>query len=217
MLIGIAENVKEIDWRFAAGEIASYICSVAIYPKMVQLRAFASQNAAQDEPSVVSGRSASFVCGCSVSFSLNADQQNITASFASNGCGYMIAAADILTEAVSGKNVSDLNGLDRAASLAAIEHQIGELPAGREHCAEVSYEAMRNAFAELRERRIEEFRGEEALICTCFGVSERVIEEFIASSTEVSVDLVADFRRAGSGCGSCRMLIQEIIDTAGAR
>ncbi|MEQ1645455.1 MAG: iron-sulfur cluster assembly scaffold protein [Pyrinomonadaceae bacterium] len=190
---------------------------MAIYTEKVQHRAFAPQNRADTDVSDISGRSASFVCGCFVSFSIKTKEESITAAFESNGCGYMIAAADILAEAVSRKQISNLHGLDRDELFAAVVREIGGLPAERRHCGEVSYEALRNAFAALRARRIEEFRGEEALICTCFGVSERAIEDFVASKGDVSVESVAYSCRAGSGCGSCRMLIQEIIDTAGAR
>lgn len=185
---------------------------MAVYPKKIELRAFAPLNAVEGDDSAVCGRSASFVCGCYASFSLKAINEKITVSFSSNGCGYMIAVADILAETASGKPVSELHGLDRAELIAEVVGEIGVLPILREHCAEVCIEALRNAFVTLRERRIEEFRGEEALICTCFGVSERVIDEFIALNSEVSVDMVAESCRAGRGCGSCRMLIQEMID-----
>jgi NifU-like protein len=69
--------------------------------------------------------------------------------------------------------------------------------------------------ARYRELRIEEFVGEKALICTCFGVSEQAIIQSIEEYSLTDVEEVAGRCRAGSGCGSCRMLIQELIDTAG--
>ena len=185
---------------------------MAVYPKKIELHAFAPRHAFANASSEVFGRSASFVCGCYVSFSLANDGGKVAASFVSNGCGYMIAVADILAENVSGKDVSELHGLDRVELIDKVIREVGVLPSERQHCAEICFEALRNAFAVLRERRIEEFRGEDALICTCFGISERVLDEFIASTSDVSVDMVADCSRAGSGCGSCRMLIQEMID-----
>ncbi len=187
---------------------------MAVYPKKVELLAFAPRHAVASGDPAVCGRSASFVCGCYASFSLTAIQEKVTVSFSSNGCGYMIAVAEILAETVSGKAASDLHGLDRAELIKDVVLKIGVVPSERVHCAEVCVGALRSAFAALRERRIEEFRGEEALVCTCFGVSERVIDDFIALNTDVSVDLLAASCRAGSGCGSCRMLIQEMIDTA---
>jgi NifU-like protein len=186
---------------------------MAVYPKKIELRAFTPRHAVVGADSAVCGRSASFVCGCYVSFSLTTDQTKTSASFSSNGCGYMVAIADILAEIVTEKDVSELHGLDRGELIAEVVREIGALPAAREHCAEVCFEALRSTFVALRERRVEEFRGEEALICTCFGVSERVIEKFVSLNRDVGVEMVANACRAGSGCGSCRMLIQEIIDS----
>lgn len=185
---------------------------MAVYPKKTELRAFAPRQGVAHDDAAVCGRAASFVCGCYVGFTLPNDHTEIAASFESNGCGYMVAVADIFAESVSGRPVSNLHGLDRAELIDEVVREIGVLPSEREHCAEACFEALRNAFATLRERRIEEFRGEEPLICTCFSVSEQVIDEFIALNSGVSVEMVADSCRAGSGCGSCRMLIQEMID-----
>ena len=90
--------------------------------------------------------------------------------------------------------------------------RFGEFPPDRHQCATVCIEALRGAFADFRIRQIEEFQGEKALICTCFGVSEETIESHIRKCRLETVDEVARACNAGSGCGSCRMLIQEIID-----
>lgn len=188
-----------------------------VYQKKVESLAFAPKHRAANSNEAVSGRSASFACGCFVSFSLRIESEQIAASFATNGCGYMIVSAEILSGVLSGAKLADLHGLNSPEWLVAIESEIDSLPPDRLQCAEVCFEALRSAFAALRDRRIEEFRGEGALICTCFGVSERTIEEFVASSRDASVDSVSDSIRAGSGCGSCRMLIQEMIDSADAK
>jgi NifU-like protein len=88
-------------------------------------------------------------------------------------------------------------------------------PADRRQCAGVVFEALHKALAEYRTLRLREFKGEEALICTCFGVSEETIVSVIESKGLSDVSQVADVCRAGSGCGSCRMLIQELIDING--
>src|SRR5690606_28867045 len=85
-----------------------------------------------------------------------------------------------------------------------------EIPAGREHCFLAPLEAVRQALAEFREARVREFHGESPLICTCFGVTEEVIEAHAAAAS--SVEEIGDATNAGTGCGSCRMLIQEILD-----
>lgn len=125
----------------------------------------------------------------------------------------MVACADVLAETISGKNVADLHGLNRDELRTEIAATVDAMPHEREHCLELCFDAVTNAFTALRTRRIEESRGEEALICTCFGISESVIEQFIAVNPQASVEAVANSCRAGTGCGSCRMLIQEMIDS----
>lgn len=124
----------------------------------------------------------------------------------------MLAAADILADAITGKDLSDLHGLADPKLTAWIEAEIGAIPSERHQCAAASFEALHNAFADLRSRQIEEFRGETALICTCFSVSEDTIANFIEQNSPTTVDDVAAACRAGGGCGSCRMLIQEMLD-----
>jgi NifU-like protein len=72
---------------------------------------------------------------------------------------------------------------------------------------------LQDAFADFRAFQIEEFAGEKALICTCFGVSEERIEKAITENNLQTVEEVGEFCRAGTGCGSCQPLIQEIIDS----
>ena len=143
---------------------------MAVYPKKIELRAFTPRHAVVGADSAVCGRSASFVCGCYVSFSLTTDQTKTSASFSSNGCGYIVAIADMLAETVLEKGLFELHGLDRGELTAEVVRKIGVLPAAREHCAEACFEALRNAFAALREHRIEEFRGEEALILSLIHI-----------------------------------------------
>ena len=124
----------------------------------------------------------------------------------------MLAAADVLAGAVTGKHLADLHGLKKDELLAKIDDELGLFPADRLHCEETCIEAFRVAFADYRARQIEEFQGEKALICTCFGVEEETIESLVAKDSIKSVDEVTRITSAGGGCGSCRMLIQEIID-----
>jgi NifU-like protein len=134
------------------------------------------------------------------------------AAFKTNGCGFAIASAEILAERITGANLMGLHGLDGSEFHDGLIAELGELPAGRSHCLEIGLEALRLALADYRALRIEEFRGEKALICTCFGVSEEKIEGVISELSLETVEEVGQASNAGSGCGSCRMLIQEILD-----
>ncbi len=161
------------------------------------------------------GGSASFVCGSFVELSvrMKVDADSIDAvTFRTNGCGFMIAAADTLCEWLSGKALLDLHGLNDDELTQAICVELGAFPADRAQCAGVVFESLRNAMALHRERRIEEYEGEKALICTCFGISEESIIAAISANGYTEVEQVSETCRAGSGCGSCRMLIQELVD-----
>lgn len=127
----------------------------------------------------------------------------------------MIAVADHLIETIKDSKLADLHGLNKNELSQKLEAEFGPLPNDREQCVDVCIEALRAAFADYRVRQIEEFRGEMALICTCFGVSEETIEVHIERNAIETVSEVTRICNAGGGCGSCRMLIQEMIDTRG--
>jgi len=59
----------------------------------------------------------------------------------------------------------------------------------------------------------DDWAGDEALICTCFFVSEQTIEREIKQHGLSSVKEVTRATNAGGGCGSCHQLIQEILAT----
>jgi NifU-like protein len=162
------------------------------------------------------GRAASFRCGCFVEFAVGVDGGVTDTTFRTNGCGYMIASAAVLTESVKGRKLGELHGLDDDELIQTVEAELGPLPPGRRQCADVCIEALHAAFREYRAQQIEEFRGEKALICTCFGVTEETIEGFISAKQPRTVDDVTAACRAGGGCGSCRMLIQEMLDGSSA-
>jgi bacterioferritin-associated ferredoxin len=133
--------------------------------------------------------------------------------FASNGCGWAVAAAEVMAEKISGAALRDLHGLEHI--LKEIVSELGEFPAARERCVLIGLEALRKALADHRERAAEEWTGEKALICTCFGISEETIAE-LASAGSASVEDVGIACGAGTGCGSCQMLIREILEEESA-
>ena len=126
----------------------------------------------------------------------------------------MTAAADVLCDIVKGSQLGDLPGLDDDELRTEVFDRLGAFPEGREHCLVTAVSALRAAFADHRARVVSEFAGERALICTCFGVTEETIEAQIAAGRLESVEEVTAATRAGGGCGSCRMLIQEMLDIA---
>jgi NifU-like protein len=190
---------------------------VSIYPPSVNKRIGNLENVGEVLDANAIGKDVAFTCGVFVGFSLKIDDLSrvvTEARFRSNGCGYMLAAADVLCEMVKGRPLADLNGLDNDQLREEVERQTGVPDEGRVHCIDTCISALHLAFADHRTRLIEEFRGEKALICTCFGISEETIEHLITNGAPKTVDDVANACNAGSGCGSCRMLIQEMLDSA---
>jgi NifU-like protein len=187
---------------------------VAFYPDAIDKRFRSPANTGSGEAGVA-GISASFVCGSFVDLSVKIDIDSgciEAVKFRTNGCGFMIAAADTLCDRLAGRPLTELHGLSDQDLMRAISRDLGIFPSDRIQCAVVVFESLRNAMSRHRSRRVEEFIGEKALICTCFGVSEESIITAISENGFTDVEQVVDACRAGSGCGSCRFLIQELID-----
>src|SRR5438105_393121 len=81
--------------------------------------------------------SSSLICGSFVRFELRIDNQNQTvesAGFRTNGCGYAVAASEMLCRQVNGKKLADLGGLDRSNLQEAILSRLETVPEDRNHC-----------------------------------------------------------------------------------
>lgn len=191
--------------------------SVTFYPPAISVRFRSSSSGGVALDANAEGTSASFVCGSFTSFSLRIGETPglvEEARFRTNGCGYMIASAEVLTRWLEGASLADLHGLGEVELSSVIATELGEFPTERQQCASVVFEALRIAMSNYRASRIEEFQGEKALICTCFSVDEETVVTAINENGFTDVNEVSDHCRAGSGCGSCRMLIADLIESA---
>lgn len=190
---------------------------MAFYPPNISKRFNEPENAGSfEDPSGV-GTSASFSCGSYVRISLQIDQDDKfirAAKFKTNGCGFAAAAADVITEHLDGTRLTDLHGLNADGVERWLNGRLEEFPPDRFQCRDLVFNALKGALADFRLRSIEEFQGEKALICTCFGVTEERIISVIEEDRPQDASEVADICNAGSGCGSCQMMIQEMIDTS---
>jgi NifU-like protein len=146
------------------------------------------------------GEGASLVCGALVRLTLriNADKNITDARFKAIGCRLLVASASLLTEEIKGKTTAE------AAQIARSESP--------NQCTAMCRDALLSAITHYSDTMREEWIGEEALICTCFGVSESAIEREIRSGSLRSVEEVTGACKAGAGCRSCYPLIQEILD-----
>ncbi len=50
------------------------------------------------------------------------------------------------------------------------------------------------------------------VICDCTGTTEGKVKQLIADGVD-SLDVIADKTGATTGCGSCDILIEELLDT----
>jgi NifU-like protein len=172
-----------------------------------------------DAPSFV-GRAASLVCGAHVRFSVQVDENHAIsqARFKAAGCSVLVASLSMLTERVVNVPTAEaaIIGQDRDAlerSLPELGTGSEHVEPGREHCPKLACDALLAAIREYSDAARDDWAGDEALICTCFFVSERTIEREIAANSLTSVAEVTRACNAGGGCGSCHQLIQEILET----
>lgn len=163
------------------------------------------------EPSFT-GRAASLSCGAHVRFSIQVDEAQAVsqAKFRAAGCEVLIAAASVLTEQVTGLSTADAAVVGQ--NPATLSEQLGVEP-GNAQCVEMACEALLDAIRDYSNAAREDWAGDEALICTCFFVSERTIEREIRMHGLTTVTEVTKACNAGAGCGSCHQLIQEILAT----
>jgi NifU-like protein len=160
-----------------------------------------------DEPRFA-GRAASLTCGAHVRFSIQVDEAHAIsqARFRAAGCSDLVVSASLLTEQVVGLTTADA---------AAIGHNAlsERLEGANLRCVRLACDALLDAIRDFSNAARDDWAGDEALICTCFFVSERTIEREIEAHALTTVAEVTKACNAGAGCGSCHHLIQEILAT----
>ena len=158
------------------------------------------------------GRSGSFQCGAILRVSLHIDEsQRITeAKFKAAGCSVLVAAASLLIDEVIGKTTGEAAAT--AQHLDQLAEKLGTLPAERNECVLLACEAIVSAIRSYSDSAREEWEGDEALICTCFCVSERTIEREIQENALRTIAQVTAACSAGGGCRSCYPLIEDILE-----
>jgi NifU-like protein len=163
------------------------------------------------EPSFV-GRSASFECGAIIRISLHIDEslRIVEAKFRVAGCSVLVSSAALLTDQVVGKTTGEAAAMGQQVQL--LTAQLGSVGAERTDCPALACEALISAIQEYSDSRRDTWEGEQALICTCFGVSEKTIERVIQLEGLKTIAEVTRACNAGAGCRSCYPLIEEILD-----
>lgn len=186
------------------------------YPPKISAKIEGARNVEKPNDANAVGTGASFECGAFVKFFLQIETDTkriVEARFKTSGCGFTIAAAAVLCELIEGEKLNELHGLEKGVLAGEIENRLEKFPAYRAHCLQICLNALQSALRNFRAAQVGEFVGEEALICTCFGVSERTIENLIEEKSLLTVEAVTANCSAGGGCGSCQPLVQEILDS----
>ena len=163
------------------------------------------------EPSFV-GRSASFECGAVLRISLRIDdsQRIVEARFKAAGCSVLVASASLLTDMVIGKTTAEAAAIGQRPD--DLKGRLGTLATGKNDCVRLACEALIAGISNYSDSARDEWEGDEALICTCFCVSERTIEREIQARKLQTIAEVTAVCSAGGGCRSCYPLIEEILE-----
>jgi NifU-like protein len=168
------------------------------------------------EPRFV-GRGASFECGAVLRVSLRVDESQhiIEAKFKAAGCSVLIASASLLTDEVIGKTTAEAAALGQCPD--PLKEKLGTLPSEKTECLLPACEALLAAIRNYSDSARDEWEGDEALICTCFCVSERTIEREIEEKSLQTIAEVTAACSAGGGCRSCYPLIEDILNAVNSK
>jgi NifU-like protein len=174
-----------------------------------------NQGAIEDpnEPgiAVVFGEVGSIACGDALRLHLKIDvavDTILDSRFQTFGCTSAIASSSALTEMIKGLT------LDQALQVTnkEIAEFLGGLPEAKMHCSVMGQEALEAAIYKYRGIEVEAHEEDEgALVCSCFGVSDTRIRRVIIENNLTTAEEVTNYVKAGGGCGSCLVDIEDII------
>ena len=159
------------------------------------------------------GRAGSLTCGASVRISVRVDeaQRIVDAKFKAAGCSLLVASCSLLTEAINSKTTGEAAALAQSPANTLSLFDAGAAD-DNTRCATLACTALLAAITRYSDSARDEWEGDEALICTCFGVSERRIEHEIETGGLRTIAEVTKACNAGAGCRSCYSLIEDILD-----
>ena len=185
------------------------------YPSRTNEHFLAPRNVGDIPDAEASAEAGSFTCGALVRLSLKIDKETqriADARFRAAGCGHLVASASLMTEIIRGLTTAEAAAAASHLLQETLMEHFGAPPAEKQHCALLACEALRESVAYYSRRVRDEWTGEEALICTCFGISEKRIEQVISEKSLSTLREVTRACNAGGGCGSCHPLIEEILE-----
>ncbi|MCF8026351.1 MAG: Fe-S cluster assembly protein NifU [Desulfobacteraceae bacterium] len=154
------------------------------------------------------GEVGSMACGdaLKLAFKLDENGKIADARFQTFGCASAIASSSALTEMLKGKSLEEAEQITNED----IADYLGGLPRQKMHCSVLGRDALKKAI--LNYRGEVEVQPEGNLVCECFGVTDKQIEEAVRENNLRSVEDVTSYIKAGGGCENCHGDIQKIIN-----
>ncbi len=155
------------------------------------------------------GEVGSLACGdaLKLTFKLDENKRIVDVKFQTFGCASAIASSSALTEMIKGLSLEEAEKITNED----IAKYLGELPKEKMHCSVMGRDALQQAIANFRGETEKKVEGE--IVCECFGVTDRQIEEVVRENHLKTIEDVTHYIKAGGGCGNCHDKIQEIIDS----
>ena len=155
------------------------------------------------------GEVGSLACGDALKLSIKLDgSKNVIkdAKFQTFGCASAIAAASALTEMIKGKTLNEVEKITNRD----IADYLGGLPEKKMHCSVLGHEALEAAIANFR--GVTRPKETSPIVCECFGVTEKEVEEAIRINNLSTIEQITDYTKAGGGCGGCHEELGNILN-----